>query len=48
MVHSYMDLKISGVGFMTTSGLRVQVTDLVFVFKSASVVLKQVPICKYL
>ena len=30
---------------MTTSGFRVRVTGLVFVFKSASLVLKQVPTC---
>ena len=30
---------------MTASGFRVRVTGLVFVFKSASLVLKQVPTC---
>ena len=30
---------------MTTSGFRVRVTGLVFVFKSASLTLKQVPTC---
>ena len=40
-----MDLKVEGLDRMTASGLRVQVTGLVFVFKSASLVLRQVPTC---
>ena len=48
MIHSYMDLKIEGVGCMMPSGFRVRVTGLVFVFKSAFLALKQVPTCKYL
>ena len=45
MVHSNMDLKVKGVDCMTASGFRVRVTGLVFVFKSASLVLKQAPTC---
>ena len=45
MAHSYMDLKVSGLVRMTASGCRVRVTGLVFVFKSTSLALKQVPIC---
>ena len=40
-----MDLKIYGLDYITASGFRIQVTDLVFVFKSAFLVLKQVPTC---
>ena len=45
IVHSYMDLNVWGLDCMTMSGFRVQVTGLVFVFKSVSLVLKQVPAC---
>ena len=45
IVHSYMDLNVWGLDCMTTSAFRVQVTGLVFVFKSVSLVLKQVPAC---
>ena len=43
MIHSYIDLKV--LDCMTASGFRVRVTGLVFVFKSASLALKQVPTC---
>ena len=43
MVHSYIDLKVQALDYMTVSGFRVRVTGLVLVFKSASLVLKQVP-----
>ena len=45
MVQSYIDLKIKGLNCMTTSGFRVRVARLVFVFKLASLTLKQVPTC---
>ena len=45
IVDCYMDLKVEGLDFMTASGSRVRVTDLVLVFKSASLVLKRVPTC---
>ena len=45
MVHSYMDLTVQGLDCMTASGFRVRVTGLVFAFKQASLVLKQVPTC---
>ena len=33
MVHSYIDLKVESLDFITVSGFRVRVTGLVFVFK---------------
>ena len=45
MVHSYMDLKVYNLDCMTVSGFSVRVTGLVFVFKSASLVLKQSLTC---
>ena len=40
-----MDLKVESLDFITASGFRVRVTGLVFVLKSAFLVLKQVPTC---
>ena len=45
IIHSYMDLNVGGLDCMTTSGFRVRVTGLVFIFKSVSLVLKQVAAC---
>ena len=45
MVHSYMDLKVWGLDYTMASGFRVRVAGLVFLFKLASLALKQVPTC---
>ena len=45
IVHSYMDLNVWGLDCITTWGFRVRVTGLNFVFRSVSLVLKQVPDC---
>ena len=47
MFNTYIDLKVEGLDCMMASGFKVTVlvTGLVFVFKSALLVLKQVPTC---
>ena len=45
MVHPYMDLKVWGLDCMKAPSFRVRVIGLVFVSKSASLTLKQVPTC---
>ena len=45
MVHCYIGLKVQGLYCMTVSGFSVQVTGLVFVFTSASLVLNLLVTC---
>ena len=45
MVHCYIGLKVQGLYYMTVSGFSVQVTGLVFVFTSASLVLNLLGTC---